>query len=131
MTNVTYINRNYITMVNRNAFVSGTTRRARVGAMTGDGGEPGRFGARSPRVPFRLADRRLLRVAVTTDRVRSCVARTLPSSARSVVVRAAPPPAPPTFQAKLGVITRNQGAPSEAAAAARISVENRAGARRP
>jgi hypothetical protein len=37
----------------------------------------------------------------------------------------APPPAPPTFQAKLAVIQQNHGAPVAAAQAARISVENR------
>ena len=123
VTNVTYVNRTYITVVNRNAFVSGTpVARAWVrdrGVVTQVASAPV-FRGTLPMVPTSGS----LHVAVTNE------ARTAPRPpaaivSRSVVVRAAPPPAPPTFQAKLGVITRNQGAPVEPAAAARISVENR------
>ena len=88
------------------------------------GRQPGRGGAgacedRSRRSDRRLAARRcsdgpwLRRAAYGNRRLAQVVART------------APPPAPPTFQAKLAMITQSRGAPVAPAAAARISVENR------
>jgi hypothetical protein len=120
--NVTYVNRNYITVVNRSAFVSGTpVARAWVrdrAVVTQVESAPILRGP-IPAVPNAGA----MRVGITAES--RAVLRPPANVSRSVVVRAAPPPAPPTFQAKLAVITRNQGAPIEPTAAARISVENR------
>ncbi|HKF42223.1 MAG TPA: DUF6600 domain-containing protein [Thermoanaerobaculia bacterium] len=123
VTNVTYVNRTYVTVVNQSAFVSGTpvsSAWVRDRAVVTQVESAPVIRGTIPVMPTAGA----LRVAVNTE------ARTAPRPpaaivSRPVVVRAAPPPAPPTFQAKIGVITRNGGAPVEPAAAARISVENR------
>jgi hypothetical protein len=121
--NVTYVNKTYVTIVNRNTFVSG-------GVVTGNI-------VRDQTVVSQVAAAPVLRgpipvvptagslhVAVRAD----AVAAPRPPSAvvsRMVVARTAPPPAPPTFQAKLPMITESRGAPVAPTAATRISVENR------
>ena len=123
VTNVTYVNRSYITVVNRTTFVSGgivTGAWVRDRSVVTQVASAPVLRGPLPVVPTAAA----LRVAVRTE----ASAAPRPPAAiveRSVVVRAAPPPAPPTFQAKLGVITENRGAPVAPEAAARISVENR------
>lgn len=121
--NVAYANRNYVTVVNRNTFVSGgvvnsniVRDRAVVSQVTAAAVLRGPI----PVVPTRGS----LHVAVRAD----AVAAPRPPAAlvsRMVVARTAPPPAPPTFQSKLAVITESRGAPVAPDAAARISVENR------
>jgi hypothetical protein len=100
--NVAYANRNYVTVVNRNTFVSGGVVNSNI-----------------------VRDRAVVsQVAARAD----AVAAPRPPAAlvsRMVVARTAPPPAPPTFQSKLAVITESRGAPVAPDAAARISVENR------
>ena len=123
VTNVTYVNRTYVTVVNQNTFVSGgivTTSYLRDRAVVNQVVAAPVLRGPVPIVPTAAS----LRMAVRTD----AVAAARPPAAvstRQVVARVAPPPAPPTFRAKLAVITENQGAPVAPAVAARISVENR------
>jgi hypothetical protein len=122
-TNVAYVNRTYVTVVNRNVFVSG-------GVVTGNI-------VRDRTVVSQVAVAPVLRGPIPVVPTRSSLHAAVRSDAataprppaeivsRMVVARTAPPPAPPTFQAKLPVISENRGAPVAPAAAARISVENR------
>ncbi len=123
VTNVTYVNRTYVTVVNQNTFVSGgivTTSYLRDRAVVNQVVAAPVLRGPVPIVPTAAS----LRMAVRTDAV--AAARPPASiSTRQVVARVAPPPAPPTFRAKLAVITESQGAPVAPAVAARISVENR------
>jgi FecR protein len=123
VTNVTYVNRTYVTVVNQNVFVSGGVVS---GNIVRDRTVVSQVAAAPvlrgpiPVVPTRSS----LRVAGKAD----AAAALRPPEAivsRTVVARTAPPPAPPTFQAKLAVIRENRGAPVAPAAAARISVEKR------
>ena len=123
VTNVTFVNRTYVTVVNQNTFVSGgvvtnavVRDRAVVSQVV-----TGAHVIRGP-IPI-MPTAASLKVAVRRD---APVLRPPAAiQARQVVARVAPPPAPPTFQAKLSVINENRGAPVTAAVAARISVENR------
>ena len=123
VTNVAYVNRTYVTIVNRNTFVSGgvvTSAVVRDRAVVSQVAAAPVLRGPIPIVPTAAS----LRVAVRTD----APAAPRPPAAilsRQVVARVAPPPAPPTFQAKLAVINENRGAPVAPAVAARISVENR------
>jgi hypothetical protein len=123
VTNVTYVNRTYVTVVNQNTFVSGgivTNNFVRDKVVLRDV-------AAAPVV------RGVLQVVPTRESLRVAARPGLPRGmappasivARSVVARVAPPPAPPSFQQKLTVIQENRGAPVAAAAAAEISVRNR------
>jgi len=121
--NTTYTNRNYMTVVPRNAFVSGGIVS---GNIVRDSSVVRQIVAAPvlagpiPVAPTRAS----LRVATRQD---ATAAPRPPAStvSRMVVARTAPPPAPPTFQAKLPVINENRGAPVAPAEAARISVERR------
>ncbi len=121
--NVTYVNKTYVTIVNRNTFVSGgvvTGNIVRDRAVVSQVAAAPVLRGPIPVVPTAGS----LHVAVRAD----AVAAPRPPSAvvsRMVVARTAPPPAPPTFQSKLPMITESRGAPVAPAAAARISVENR------
>jgi hypothetical protein len=121
--NVVYVNRTYVTVVNQNIFVSGgvvTGNIVRDRTVVSQVAAAPVLRGPIPVVPTRDS----LHVAVRADEV----AAPRPPAAivsRMVVARTAPPPAPPTFQAKLAVISENRGAPVAPAAAARISVENR------
>jgi hypothetical protein len=121
--NVTYVNRTYVTVVNQNIFVSGgvvTGNIVRDRTVVSQVAAAPVLRGPIPVVPTRDS----LHVAVRAD----AVAAPRPPAAivsRMVVARTAPPPAPPTFQSKLAVITESRGAPVAPAAAARISVENR------
>jgi hypothetical protein len=121
--NVAYVNRTYVTVVNRNTFISGGLV---AGNIVRDRSVISQVAAapvlRGP-IPV-VPTRGSLHIAVRAD----AVAAPRPPAAitsRMVVARTAPPPAPPTFQSKLAVISENRGAPVAPAAAARISVENR------
>ena len=118
VTNVTYVNRTYVTVVNQNTFVSsGAVARNIVTDRTVvrevEAAQVIRGAA--PVIPTLASTR----VSVGTD------ARAIrPSAAivsRQVVARVAPPPAPPSFQQKLSVIRENRGAPVSQAAAVRIA----------
>ena len=123
VTNVTYVNKTYVTVVNQNTFVSGgnvTNNIIRDRNVLQNVGAAQVLRGPIPMVPTRQA----LRVSVRTN----LPAPVRPPAAvlnRAVVVRSAPPPAPPTFQAKMAVIKENHGAPVAPAAAARISVTER------
>ena len=132
--NVAYVNRTYVTVVNRNTFVSGgvvNSNIVRDRAVVSQVAAAAVLRGPIPVVPTRGS----LHVAVRAD----AAAAPRPPAAlasRMVVARTAPPPAPPTFQSKLAVITESRGAPVAPDAAARISSEpgtaagGRAGARR-
>ena len=121
--NVAYDNRTYMTVVNRNTFVSGGVVSGNIvrdqSVVRQIGSAPVLAGP-IPVAPTRAS----LHVAARAD----APAAPRPPAAtvsRMVVARTAPPPAPPTFQAKLPVISQNSGAPVAPADAARISVERR------
>ncbi len=121
--NVAYVNRTSVTVVNQSIFVSG-------GVVTGNI-------VRDQTVVSQVSAAPVLRgpipVVPTRDSLRVAVragaaAAPRPPAAivsRTVVARTAPPPAPPTFQAKLAAISESRGAPVAPSAAAKISVENR------
>lgn len=123
VTNVTYVNRTYVTVVNHDTFVSGSL------VERGVIRDPVvvRQVVSSPvaRGPISLVPTTAsLRVAVRTD----LAAPSRPPAqiiGRSVVARIAPPPAPPTFEAKMPVIRETRGAPVAPAAAAEIAVRDR------
>jgi hypothetical protein len=111
--NATYVNRTYVTVVNRNTFVSGgvvSGNLVRDRAVVSQVAAAPVLRGPIPVVPTRGS----LHVAVRAD----AAAAPRPPAAivsRMVVARTAPPP----------VITENRGAPVAPGAAARISVENR------
>ena len=121
VTNVTYVNRTYVTVVNQTVFVSG----------------------RNVSRDF-VHDRTVIRTVEATPVLRGPVpvvptARLDPDDrpdhaagpaargdhARGVVVRVPPPAAPPRFDAKVPVIRENRGAPVTTGEAARMSTQDR------
>src|SRR5262249_1469051 len=125
VTNVTYVNKTYVTVVNQNTFVSGgvvTTNVIRDRTVVNQV-------AAAPVV------RGALPVVPTVGALRVASRANLPApprpsaaiQARPVVARVAPPPAPPTFQAKMAVIKQNNGAPVNRVEAAKISVADGGG----
>lgn len=123
VTNVTYVNRTYVTVVNQNTFVSGGVVTTNI--------------VRDRTVVSQVAAAQVVRgplpVVPTVGAMRVASRANLPAAsrppaamlARPVVARVAPPPAPPTFQAKMAVIKENHGAPIAPAAAATLSVKER------
>jgi hypothetical protein len=123
VTNVTYVNRTYVTVVNQNTFVSGgvvTTNIVRDRTVVNQVAAAQVVRGPLPVVPTVGA----LRVA---SRANLSAPLRPPAAmlARPVVARVAPPPAPPTFQAKMAVIKENHGAPIAPAAAATLSIKER------
>jgi hypothetical protein len=127
VSNVTYVNRNYVTVVNHNTFVSGGYVATSV--------------VRDPVVVRQVVSAPVIRGALpvmpTVSSLRVSAKANLPAPshpsarviARPVVTRVATPPAPPRFEAKMAAIRENKGAPVSAAAAAKISVEAQNGAK--
>ncbi len=125
VTNVTYVNRNYVTVVNQNTFVSG--------------GGIARNYVRDSSVVRQIVAAPVIRGALPVMpaagalRVSGITARAArppaPVNSRAVVTRLAPPPAPPTFQSKVAAIREQRGAPVTAAAAAQLSIQTHQGAR--
>jgi hypothetical protein len=126
VTNVTYVNRTYVTVVNQNTFVSG--------------GSVSRNAVRDPQVIRQVRSAPVVRgpvpVVPTTAslRVAATAARPAPRppavvERRAVVTRVAPPPAPAPFQAKARVIQQNHGAPVAPREAAQLSIQSHDGAR--
>lgn len=118
VTNVTYVNQTYVTVVNQNTFVSGglvarnvVTDRTVVRQVVSAGVVRGAV----PVLPT---------VASTRVSVRTQAAVAPPAAvvARSVVARVAPPPAPPRFQQKLESIRENRR-PVDPYAAARLTAQ--------
>ena len=121
VTNVTYVNRTYVTVVNQTVFVSGrNVSRDFVHDQTVIRTVEATPVLRGP-VP----------VVPTRDSIRM-TNRTAPAgrppaatATRGVVVRVPPPAAPPRFDAKVAVIRQNGGAPVTTGEAARMSTQDR------
>ena len=121
VTNVTYVNQTYVTVVNQNTFVSS--------------GLVARNIVTDRNVLRQVATAPVIRgvpviptVASTRVAFRAGAAAPRPSSAvmsRAVVARVAPPPAPPNFQQKLAAIRENRK-PVDPAAASRITTQSQA-----
>ena len=122
VTNITYVNKTYVTVVNQNTFVSS-------GAVVNNV-------VRDQTVVRQVAAAPVLRgtvpVTPTRESLRvaarpaAAVARPpAPVVSRAVVARVAPPPAPPTFDRKLTVIQQNRGAPVAPDVAAQVAVRDR------
>jgi hypothetical protein len=126
VTNVTYVNQTYVTVVNQNTFVSGTRIANNY--------------VRDPQIVRQVVSAPTVRGTIpimptaASIRVTAAGARPAPRPPaavvnRAVVTRIAPPAAPAPFQAKMRVIQENRGAPVAPSVAARISVESHGGAR--
>ncbi len=116
VTNVTYVNRTYVTVVNQNTFVSSrvvTTTYVRDRS----------FVNRIVRAPV---VRGAIPIAPTRESIRvttrNAAAPRPPAAvaSRAVVTRMAPPPAPPRFDRKVDVIRENRGRPVTTVEAERI-----------
>ena len=122
VTNVTYVNRTYVTVVNQTVFVSGRNvsrdfvhDRAVIRTVEATPVLRGPV----PVVPTRDSIR-------MTSRTMTAAARPpAATTARGVVVRVPPPAAPPRFDAKVPVIRENRGAPVTTGEAARMSTQDR------
>ncbi len=121
VTNVTYVNRTYVTVVNQNTFVSSgavarnvVTDRTIVREVEA---APVIRGA-APVIPT------LASTGVSPTQARA-VRPPAAVIARPVVARVAPPPAPPTFQQKLPFLQENRGAPVTQVEATRITAKDR------
>ncbi|HET9793096.1 MAG TPA: DUF6600 domain-containing protein, partial [Thermoanaerobaculia bacterium] len=126
ITNVTYVNRTYVTVVNQNTFVSG--------------GRVSNNYVRDQRIVRQVSSAPVMRgpipVVPTTASLRVAAATARPAprppavvERRAVVTRVAPPPAPAPFQAKERMIQENHGAPVAPRAAAQLSIQAHDGAR--
>jgi len=122
VTNVTYVNKTYVTVVNQNTFVSGgavarnvVTDRAVVRQVETTQVVHGAM----PVLPTVASTRVSVRTETAVARPPAAVV------ARSVVARVAPPPAPPRFQQKLAVIQESKR-PVDAASAARLTAQAQA-----
>jgi len=122
VTNVTYVNKTYVTVVNQNTFVSGglvarnvVTDRAVVRQVEATQVVHGAM----PMIPTVASTRVSVRTGTNVVRPPAAVV------ARSVVARVAPPPAPPRFQQKLAVIQESKR-PVDPVAAARLTTQAQA-----
>jgi len=126
ITNVTYVNRNYVTVVNQNTFVSG--------------GVVANNYVRDPQIIRQVSAASVMRgpipVVPTASSLRIAAVASRPAprppakiQQRAVVTRVAPPPAPAPFQTKVRVIQENRGAPVAPRAAAQLSIQAHEGAR--
>ena len=121
VTNVTYVNRTYVTVVNQTIFVSGrNVSRDFVHDRTVIRSVESTPVLRGP-VPV-VPTRESIRM---TSRTMSAARPPAVAASRSVVVRVPPPPAPPRFDAKVAVIRENRGAPITTGEAARLSAQDR------
>ena len=117
VTNVTYVNRTYVTVVNQNVFVGGqAVARSQVRDQTIVRQIEQAPVIRGP-VPV-VPTRESIRVAATTTSAARPPAAVV---SRPVVTRIAPPPAPPRFDAKVAVIRDNRGAPVQPAQATQLA----------
>jgi Family of unknown function (DUF6600)/FecR protein len=117
VTNITYVNRTYVTVVNQNTFVTSravTTNYVRDKAIIN----------RVERAPV---VRGAIPIAPTRESIRVATrqaAAPRPPAAvtsRAVVTRMAPPPAPPRFDQKVAAIRENRGRPVTTVEAEKIS----------
>ena len=122
VTNVTYVNRTYVTVVNQNTFVTGgvvTTSFVRDQTVIRTVNSAAVVRGPLPMLPTQQSLRVAVRPGLPAPRPPAAVV------ARSVVVRVPPPAAPPTFQQKLAVIRQNNGRPVAPGAAATLSAQDR------
>ena len=125
VTNITYVNRTYVTVVNQNTFVSSrvvNTNYVRDKSIINRVEQAPVVRGAIPIAPTRES----IRVAT-----RQAAAPRPPATtaSRAVVTRMAPPPAPPRFDNKVAVIRENKGRPVTTVEAERISTrEGRAAA---
>ncbi len=123
VTNVTYVNRTYVTVVNQNTFISsGSVARNVVtdrNVVRQVAAAPVIRGT-APVLPTVASIRFSQRTQASAPRPPAAIV------ARPVVARVAPPPAPPNFQQKLAVIRENRGAPVSTVAATRIATQSEA-----
>ncbi len=126
VTNVTYVNQTYVTVVNQNTFVSG--------------GSVARNAVRDPQIVRQVRSAAVVRgpipIVPTMASLRFAGSASRPAARppavaarRAVVTRVAPPPAPASFQAKARLIQQNHGAPVAPRAAAQLSIQAPGGAR--
>ena len=122
VTNVTYVNRTYVTVVNRNTFISG--------------GPIATNTIRDPRVLREISTAPILRgplpIVPVASSIRVSTKSTGPAPrppaaalTRPVVTHLAPAPAPALFREKTNLIRENRGAPVDPAQAARLSPVSR------
>jgi hypothetical protein len=123
VTNVTYVNQTYVTVVNQNTFVSG----APVGTNLIRDARTVREISAAPvvRGPIQVVPL-ASSIRVSTERAGSAPRPPAAALTRAVVTRLAPPPAPAPFHEKANLIRENRGAPVAPAQAARLPVESRA-----
>jgi hypothetical protein len=122
VTNVTYVNRTYVTIVNQNTFISG----APIAANT----------IRDATIVRQISVAPVVHGAIQVIPVASSIrvsagvssAPRPPAVAltRAVVTRLAPAPAPALFKEKANVIRENHGAPLDTAQSARLSPSSKA-----
>jgi FecR protein len=117
VTNITYVNRTYVTVVNQNTFVSSravATNYVRDQAIVNKIERAPIVRGAIPIAPTRES------IRVSTSRA---TARRPPANvtSRAVVTRMAPPPAPPRFDQKVAAIRENRGRPVTTVEAERIS----------
>ncbi len=116
VTNITYVNRTYVTVVNQTTFVSSrivTNNYVRDRSVVRKIESAPVVRGTIPIVPTRESIRVPARQAAPARPPASAVSR-------SVVTRVAPPPAPPRFDEKVAVIRENRGRPVTASEANRI-----------
>ena len=124
VTNVTYVNRTYVTVVNQNTFVSGglvSPAVIRETSVVRQVAAAPVVAGRMPVIPTTAS----LRVSA---RPNAAPAPHPPAAvaSRAVVTRVAPPPAPQRFEQKVAVIRENRGAPIAAPTPApRVAAVNR------
>lgn len=123
VTNVTYVNRKYVTVVNQNTFISGA-------AVAGHTIRDARVVREITRAPVMRGPLPILPVAssirVSTKSGGSAPRPSAAALNRAVVTRLAPAPAPAPFREKANLIRENRGAPVDPAQAARLSPASRA-----
>jgi hypothetical protein len=119
VTNVTYINRTYVTVVNQQTFVQSqvvTTNYVRDQSVIQRIERAPVVRGTIPIVPTQQS------IRVSTREV-AAARPPQPVAQRSVVTRVAPPPAPPRFDEKVAVIRQQRGAPVNAAQAQKLAVD--------
>ncbi len=116
VTNITYVNRTYVTVVNQNTFVTSrvvTTNYVRDKALLNRIERAPVVRGAIPIEPTRASIR-------VSSRQTAAVRPPAAVASRTVVSRVAPPPAPPRFENKVATIRENKGRPVTTVEAERI-----------
>ena len=119
VTNVTYVNRTYVTVVNQQTFVQSqvvTTNYVRDPSVIQRIERAPVVRGTIPIVPTQASIRASTRQAAAARPPQAIAQRT-------VVTRVAPPPAPPRFDQKVQLIQQQRGAPVNAAQAQKLAVD--------